>query len=221
MRWRIIVVVMAVGLALGVGSLLRMAAPGASDVRASADVSTPTSMPGPTLAAPTLTPEPTLATPTSTPEPTAAITTAMQCQAPPTVLPCETEDDETAETGWQWPIRNTRMSQGYGVKHPGWDLSGQIGQAVFAAARGKVAFAGWNNAGYGNLVIVGHSGGLQTWYAHLQYIVVTASQTVNAGDQLGTMGGSGNAEGWHLHFEVRVNGVPQAPERYLIAGVKP
>lgn len=219
MRWRVIVVVTALGLTLAVGMLLRSVGLGASPVQADAGVSTPT--PGPTLAAPTLTPEPTLATPTSTPEPTAAITTAMQCQAPPTVLPCKTKDDETAEAEWQWPIRNTRMSQGYSTKHPGWDLSGQIGQAVFAAARGKVAFAGWNNAGYGNLVMVDHGGGLQTWYAHLQYIVATAGQAVNAGDQLGTMGASGNAEGWHLHFEVRVNGVPQNPERYLVTGVKP
>ncbi len=216
MRRRAIVAVTTLGLMLVLGVLLRsvglgsteLAEVGAGDVRASAVSSMPTS-------------GPTAAIPTPTPGPTAIVTVMAECQPAPAALICKTNDDKTAEATWRWPIHNRRITQRYGAAHSGWDLSGQVGQAIFASASGKVVYAGWNDSGYGNLVIVDHGGGLQTWYAHLQYIVATAGQAVNAGDQLGTMGASGNAEGWHLHFEVRVNGVPQNPERYLVTGVKP
>ncbi len=206
MRWRAIVAVITLGLMLVLGAALRSVGLGASDVRASDVSSIPTS-------------ETTAAIPT--PGPTVTATARVECQPAPAVLICSTNDSETAQAQWRWPIHNLRITQRYGSAHSGWDLSGQIGQAIFAAASGKVTFAGWNDSGYGNLVIVDHGGDLRTWYAHLQYIVVTAGQAVNAGDQLGTMGASGNADGWHLHFEVRANGVPQDPERYLVEGVTP
>jgi septal ring factor EnvC (AmiA/AmiB activator) len=206
MRWRAIGAVSTLGLMLVLGVLLRTVGAGASGVQASDVSSMPTSEP--TAAVPTL-------------GPAAIATMTVECRPAPAALICSANDGETAQAVWRWPIHNRRITQRYGAAHSGWDLSGQIGQAIFAAALGKVTYAGWNDSGYGNLVIVDHGNGLQTWYAHLQYIVVTVGQAVNAGDQLGTMGASGNADGWHLHFEVRVNGVPQDPERYLVAEGRP
>jgi hypothetical protein len=123
-------------------------------------------------------------------------------------------------SAWRWPMRSTKLVRGFSAEHPGWDLSGHIGQAVTAAAAGTVRFAGWSEAGYGNLVVVEHPNQVQTWYAHLQYIVVTAGQAVQAGDQVGVMGGSGNADGWHLHFEVRERQQPVDPAAYLVSDAR-
>lgn len=122
----------------------------------------------------------------------------------------------TPSATWQWPIRNEKFVQGFSASHPAWDLSAKAGTAVFAVAVGKVIRAGWDNTGYGNLVVVEHADQIQTWYGHLQYIVVLPGQTVAAGDQLGVEGGTGNATGWHLHFEVRVAGVAHDPAEFLV-----
>jgi murein DD-endopeptidase MepM/ murein hydrolase activator NlpD len=113
-----------------------------------------------------------------------------------------------------------RISSDFGIRrdpfhgrrrqHRGIDLSAPLGAPVVAARSGTVRFAG-DRGGYGNLVIVDHGGGVETWYAHLDRIDVSPGSRVAAGRDLGTVGQTGRATGPHLHFEVRENGVAVDP----------
>ncbi len=106
------------------------------------------------------------------------------------------------------------------VFHSGVDLRSPIGTTVFAAGAGTVAFAGEQEA-YGNLVVINHSLGRQTRYAHLQDIQVSTGDTIAAGTQIGTVGQTGtpDTDEPHLHFEVRYNSdlgwVAEDPQLYL------
>ena len=105
-------------------------------------------------------------------------------------------------------------------RHPGLDLDGETGDAVWAAARGVVAWAGPAPAGYsgyGTLVIVDHGEGVQTLYAHLSALSVATGERVEAGDRVGAIGTTGHVTGSHLHFEVRRNGVMLDPVAWLPA----
>ena len=77
-------------------------------------------------------------------------------------------------------------------------------------------FAGYNNGGYGNLVIVQHENDMQTYYAHLNEISVSNGQYVGHGELLGTVGTTGYSTGPHLHFELRVGGNPVDPAQYML-----
>lgn len=103
-------------------------------------------------------------------------------------------------------------------RHPGLDLDGETGDAVWAAARGVVAWAGPAPAGYsgyGTIVVVDHGDGLQTLYAHLSAVSVVTGERVEAGDQVGAIGTTGHVTGSHLHFEVRRHGVMVDPVSWL------
>ncbi len=104
-----------------------------------------------------------------------------------------------------------RMSQDYHAGHHGIDLAVPVGTPVRSTMAGRVAYAGWNTEGYGNLVIV-ENGAYRTYYAHLSALPVQAGQTVSAGDLIGLSGNTGNSTGPHVHYEVRVNGQPVRPE---------
>ena len=98
--------------------------------------------------------------------------------------------------------------------HTGIDLRASSGTAIKAAAPGEVVFAGWRG-GYGNCTIVDHGGGVATLYAHQSALQVAQGDEVKRGQVIGAAGATGNATGPHLHFEVRVNGVPVDPMPYL------
>ena len=102
------------------------------------------------------------------------------------------------------------ISQAYQAGHGGVDVAVPVGTPVQATLAGKVTYAGWNDEGYGNLVIV-ENGPYQTYYAHLQSIPVTVGQSVAAGTVVGLSGNTGNSTGPHLHYEVRVDGQTVAP----------
>jgi len=106
-----------------------------------------------------------------------------------------------------WPV-NSHWVSGYPFSawHPGLDLAGRLGDPVFAADSGFVVYAGWSNVGYGNLIVVDHANGWQTWYAHLSQIYVTCGQNVFQGTTIGAVGSTGNSSGPHLHFETRFQG---------------
>src|SRR3954467_12193149 len=104
-----------------------------------------------------------------------------------------------------------------GRRHDGIDFPEPAGTAVGAAGRGTVAFAGWNSGGYGNLVVVQHRLGYQTWYAHLSRFAVSSGSRVAGGVRVGCVGSPGPPTGPHLHFEVRHNGVPINPEPYFLS----
>ncbi|MBX3518733.1 MAG: peptidoglycan DD-metalloendopeptidase family protein [Xanthobacteraceae bacterium] len=100
--------------------------------------------------------------------------------------------------------------------HSGTDLRGEYGDPVLAAAAGTVIYAGRHNA-YGNMVEIDHGNGLTTRYAHLSAILVKEGAVLAAGAVVGKIGSTGRSTGPHLHFEVRVNGDPVDPRRYLRA----
>ncbi|MGQ9496996.1 MAG: peptidoglycan DD-metalloendopeptidase family protein [Desulfotomaculales bacterium] len=116
-----------------------------------------------------------------------------------------------------WPAQgyvSSRFGMRWGGFHAGVDIAAGYGSPVGAAEAGRVVYAGWRGA-YGRVVEISHGGGVTTVYAHLSRIVVSVGQEVNRGQVLGYVGTSGNATGPHVHFEVRVNGNPQDPLKYL------
>jgi murein DD-endopeptidase MepM/ murein hydrolase activator NlpD len=103
---------------------------------------------------------------------------------------------------------------GRAAMHSGIDFKGAIGSPIFAAAKGRVTFAG-RKGGYGNTVEVTHANGMLTRYAHLSRIDVWPGQLVAAGATLGGLGSTGRSTGPHLHFEVRVNDRAVNPRPFL------
>ncbi|HLA99592.1 MAG TPA: peptidoglycan DD-metalloendopeptidase family protein [Anaerolineales bacterium] len=104
-----------------------------------------------------------------------------------------------------WPTSATYLS-GYDYSpslHPGIDIAGAVGNAIFAADSGVVVFAGWSEFGYGYLIVLDHGNGWQSAYAHLSAVSVICGQSVGRGSVIGALGSSGNSSGPHLHFELR------------------
>ncbi len=122
-----------------------------------------------------------------------------------------------------WPARG-RISSGYGMRpipyssgyqfHTGVDIIGSRGSSIWAAADGKVTFSGYRGS-LGNLVVIDHGYGYETYYAHLSGFAVNRGDQVERGETIGYMGASGRTTGVHLHYEVHYEGSPVNPERYL------
>jgi len=102
------------------------------------------------------------------------------------------------------------LTQAYHPGHNGLDFGVAVGTPVKSTMDGKVVYAGWNNQGYGNLVIV-ENGAYRTYYAHLDSLPVAVGETVTAGSVIGLSGNTGNSTGPHLHYEIRKNLVPIDP----------
>lgn len=123
------------------------------------------------------------------------------------VLPGEMQDI-TAEGG-KLPSRASKSSP-YGPRwgrvHRGVDYDEPGGTPISVIQPGKVTFAGWNDGGYGNLVLVSHPGGTTTAYAHLSKINVKQGQAIEPGTVIGNVGTTGRSTGNHLHFEIRKGG---------------
>ena len=98
--------------------------------------------------------------------------------------------------------------------HTGLDIATSTGTPVKAAAAGTVTFAGWKGS-YGNLMVITHSNGVQTYYGHCSKLYLSAGTTVSQGQTIAAVGSTGNSTGPHLHFEIRVNGVAHNPQSYL------
>ncbi|HNA88133.1 MAG TPA: M23 family metallopeptidase [Anaerolineales bacterium] len=109
------------------------------------------------------------------------------------------------------------LSQDYHPGHNGLDFGVVVGTPVETTMDGKVVYAGWNNQGYGNLVIV-ENGDYKTYYAHLSSIPVSVGDTVTAGVTIGLSGNTGNSTGPHLHYEIRKNNVPIDPTSATLGG---
>jgi len=122
-----------------------------------------------------------------------------------------------------WPVRGT-LSSVFGVRtspftetpvfHQGLDIVAQVGAPVLASAPGVVVKSGYE-AQYGNMVAVDHGAGYRSVYAHLSSRSVEEGAFVNRGEELGKVGSTGRSTGPHLHYEVRVNGLPVNPARFL------
>lgn len=115
-----------------------------------------------------------------------------------------------------WPV-NSHWRSGYDFTayHPGVDFAGRLGDPVYAADAGTVVYAGWSTVGYGNLIVLDHGNGYQTYYAHLSAIFVGCGQQVAKGATIGLVGSTGRSTGPHLHFEIRGPGGFVNPWRAL------
>jgi len=103
-----------------------------------------------------------------------------------------------------WPSVNHFLSGfDYSDIHRAIDISGNLGEAVWASDAGVIVYAGWNDYGYGNMIMIDHGNGFQTLYAHLSSIKVACGQSVGQGDLIGALGSTGHSSGPHLHFEIR------------------
>jgi murein DD-endopeptidase MepM/ murein hydrolase activator NlpD len=100
--------------------------------------------------------------------------------------------------------------------HTGLDFPVPKGTPIHAGGVGIVSFAGTNTGGYGNLVVVKHRLGFETWYAHMSSIAASPGQSVSGGVTIGYVGSTGRSTGPHLHFEVRHFGTPVDPTPYLL-----
>jgi murein DD-endopeptidase MepM/ murein hydrolase activator NlpD len=159
--------------------------------------------PTPTAPAPTSTSQPTTAVPALAP--TAAL---VPTQTP---MPVQTDTQVTAETETQdrpgslafaVPV-NGSVSTGFSAIHPALDFDAPVGTTVVASAGGRVVFAGWSQRGHGNLVVVNHDLGWQSWYAHLERLSVSTGEWVCRNCPIGTVGNTGFSSDPHLHFEIR------------------
>ena len=133
------------------------------------------------------------------------------------------EKPKTASKGtYKWPVSSHRINSYFGGRrifgsysyHSGLDIHASYGEAVHAADGGTVTFAGYKGS-YGNLVIITHDNGTQTYYAHNSSLVVSAGQKVYQGQTVAKAGSTGRSTGVHCHFEVRVRGTAVNPLNYL------
>jgi lipoprotein NlpD len=118
----------------------------------------------------------------------------------------------------QWPTQGL-LSSSFGQRgsrlHTGIDISGERGTPIVAADAGIVLFSGRGPSGYGNIVMLHHTHGLTTLYAHNEHNVVRQGERVRRGQVIAFMGDTGRASGTHLHFEVHQDGRLTDPRRWL------
>lgn len=208
-----------------VGQVLRVAPPGASAERAPTGVTTSAiSMPpgdtrSTTAAAVPKKPAP--AVPPRAPE-TRPAEGALAAVVPGTagagagaatvaVAPALVDEDRVS---WMWPSDGKVVGTFEEGKNKGIDIAGKLGQKVLAASAGKVMYAGSGIRGYGNLVIVKHSNNVLSAYAHNRAILVKEGDPVVKGQAIAEMGNS-DADSVKLHFEIRQQGKPVDPSRFL------
>ena len=98
--------------------------------------------------------------------------------------------------------------------HTGLDIATSSGTPIVAAASGTVSFSGTKGS-YGKMIVLNHSNGVQTYYAHCSALYVSAGQKVAQGQKIAAVGSTGNSTGPHLHLEIRINGVAYNPQNYL------
>ncbi|KAB0327473.1 peptidoglycan DD-metalloendopeptidase family protein [Janthinobacterium sp. PLB04] len=144
------------------------------------------------------------------PAPAAAVATAPAAAA---AAPAASAPGDE-KISWMWPSEGKVIGTFDEGKNKGVDIAGKAGQQVVAAGAGKVMYAGSGIRGYGNLVIVKHSNSLLSAYAHNRSILVKEGQNVNKGQAIAEMGDS-DADRVKLHFEIRQQGKPVDPSKFL------
>ncbi len=126
----------------------------------------------------------------------------------------------SSSIGFMHPLGGAgSFSSGYGTRwgsfHAGIDIAAPAGTPIYAAASGTVTFSGYNSGGYGNLIIIDHGNGQETYYAHNSSNYVQVGQNVSKGQNIGGVGSTGNSTGNHVHFEIRNYGSPINPYSYV------
>jgi len=162
---------------------------------------------GQTLRLSSSTPAPSTPPATATPIPV----TPVEPSEPPT--PSRASDANLI--AWDWPA-NGKVIQGFNANTKGIDIEGKVGDPVVAAAAGKVMYAGNGVRGLGNLILLGHSNGFITAYAHNDKLLVESGATVKKGDKIALLGQTDTSSP-RLHFEIRRSGTPVNPLSYLPA----
>lgn len=154
--------------------------------------------------------------PVTTPaEPAPVADTTPPAATTPT-SPVDTSSPRASDAdviSWGWPASGT-VIQGFTANTKGIDIEGAIGDPVTAAANGKVMYAGNGVRGLGNLILLGHSNGFITAYAHNESLLVKTGQEIKKGQKIATLGQSDTSSP-RLHFEVRRRGTPVNPMSYL------
>lgn len=112
-------------------------------------------------------------------------------------------------------VRVSPMGDGAEKMHEGLDIANRVGTPIHAPAQGTVVFAG-RKSGYGLIVILDHGYGLETWYGHTSRVLVKAGQLIKRGQSIALVGNSGRSTGPHVHYEVRVHGIPVDPLAYIL-----
>jgi murein DD-endopeptidase MepM/ murein hydrolase activator NlpD len=154
-----------------------------------------------------------------------ATLTAAVCSSSSHAIPIGSGVHNLAASNFVYPVMGPRTSSSFGIRqhpvtkkprkhHDGIDLAAPTGATIRSIATGHVIFAD-RFGGYGNLVVIKHSDGLTSHYGHCNETSVRVGQKVLAGDVIATVGSTGLSTGPHLHFEIRRNGEPQHPERFL------
>ncbi|MES2106800.1 MAG: peptidoglycan DD-metalloendopeptidase family protein [Pseudomonadota bacterium] len=133
---------------------------------------------------------------------------------PPVVKPPEAPASDADAVDWMWPSDGKVIATFDESKNKGLDISGKLGQAVLAAGAGKVMYAGSGIRGYGNLVIIKHSSNLLSAYAHNKTILVKEGDAISKGQKIAEMGSS-DSDAVKLHFEIRQQGKPVDPSKFL------
>ena len=136
----------------------------------------------------------------------ASVSVAVKPQSKPLVL-----------SAWQWPAKgtlSTEFTEAKNAAHKGIDISGQLGQPVFAANNGVVVYSGSGLPAYGKLLILKHSNSYLSAYAHNSRLLVSTGTHVKTGETIAEIGKSGTNH-HHLHFEIRKNGRPVNPVSLL------
>jgi murein DD-endopeptidase MepM/ murein hydrolase activator NlpD len=124
---------------------------------------------------------------------------------------------ENVPSIYQWPMKQFGISQGFSYFHPGMDLTDPLGTPIYAIGDGVVTWTKYLPTGYGLHVLVTHSDGVQSLYAHLQKVTVKEGQGVTKNTQIGEMGLTGHTTGSHLHIEIYQDGTPTNPLEVLPA----
>lgn len=113
-----------------------------------------------------------------------------------------------------WPVSG-RITQKYWTQHSALDIAVPKGSPIYATDSGYVVHIESKITGYGNMILINHSNGYITRYAHLSAIHVEVGESVKKGQLIGRVGNTGNSTGSHLHFEVVRNGIARNPFNYL------
>ena len=146
--------------------------------------------------------------------PTAAASAAKPSSTPSTPPASSSVAEE--EVAWIWPAQGQVLAGFDEAKNKGLDIAGKAGDTVVASADGRVVYAGAGLRGYGNLIILKHNNTFLTAYAHNQTLLVKEDQSVRKGQKIAEMGNS-DADRVKLHFEIRRQGKPVDPAKYLPA----
>lgn len=184
--------------------------------------STPPASTAPSAAsAPSTSVAPTAGAAASTPAPAAA--SAQKPSSPAATPPIELAKAappkgaaKESASGWAWPVNGKVLEEFHETRNKGIDIAGNEGDPVLAASDGQVVYSGSGLRGYGNLVIIKHTDDYISAYAHNRQILVKQGQTVKRGQQIAELGKS-DAEVPKLHFEIRRQGKPVDPLKYLPA----